>query len=91
MFFREKKAKNHSYLQIVENNKVNGQSRQRVIANIGRLDELQESGKIDDLIASGARFSERIMVLNAHREGTFVKHQKRKSAVLLFSTGYGEK
>jgi Transposase len=78
MFFREKKAKNHSYLQIVENNKVNGQSRQRVIANIGRLDELQESGKIDDLIASGARFSERIMVLNAHREGTLVETSKKK-------------
>jgi transposase len=70
MFFREKKVKDYSYLQIVESNWINGRSTQRVIGTLGRLDQLIESGKLDDLLSSGARFSEKIMILNASREGS---------------------
>ena len=42
MFARVKKSGKYQYLQIVENNKVKGKVKQRVIATIGRLDHLQE-------------------------------------------------
>lgn len=69
MFFRQKKSGNHVYLQIVENRWLNGKTKQRVVATLGRLDQLQQDGKLDGLLQSGARFAEAVMVLNAHRQG----------------------
>jgi hypothetical protein len=69
MFFRRKKSGNNEYLQIVENNWENGRSKQKVIATLGRLDELKASGQLDRLLASGAKFSESIMVIEAHSRG----------------------
>ena len=69
MFFRQKKSGNRIYLQIVENRWEQGKSKQRVIATLGRLDQLTESGQLDALLQSGAKFSESILVLTAHREG----------------------
>ena len=69
MFLREKKSGNRVYLQIVENRWEQGRSKQRVIATLGRLDRLSESGQLDALLQSGAKFSESVMVLAAHREG----------------------
>jgi hypothetical protein len=69
VFFRRKKSGNNEYLQIVENNWEQGRSRQKVIATLGRLDELKASGQLDRLLASGARFSESIMVIQAHSRG----------------------
>ena len=47
MFFRTKKSGPRSYLQVVENRWEKGRSRQRVVATLGRLDQLQESGQLD--------------------------------------------
>ncbi len=69
MFFRQKKSGKRVYLQIVENRWERGRSKQRVIATLGRLDRLSESGQLDALLQSGAKFSESVMVLGAHREG----------------------
>ncbi len=69
MFFRQKKSGHRVYLQIVENRWEQGKSKQRVIATLGRLDRLTESGQLDTLLQSGAKFSESILVLTAHREG----------------------
>ena len=69
MFFRQKKSGDRVYLQIVENRWEQGRSKQRVIATLGRLDRLSESGQLDALLQSGAKFSESVMVLAAHREG----------------------
>jgi transposase len=69
MFFRQKKSGNRVYLQVVENRWEQGRSKQRVIATLGRLDRLRESGQLDALLQSGAKFSESIMVLTAHRKG----------------------
>ena len=69
MFFRHKKSGDRVYLQIVENRWQQGRSKQRVIATLGRLDRLTESGQLDALLQSGAKFSESVMVLAAHREG----------------------
>ena len=72
MFFRQKKSGDRVYLQIVENRWEQGRSKQRVIATLGRLERLTESGQLDALLQSGSKFSESIMVLAAHREGEAV-------------------
>jgi len=69
MFFRTKTSGPRSYLQVVENRWEDGRSRQRVIATLGRLDHLQESGQLDALLASGARLSRSVMLLSAHARG----------------------
>ena len=69
MFFRQKRSGDHVYLQIVENRWEKGRSKQRVIATVGRLDELQQSWQLDGLLQSGAKFAEAVLVLSAHRRG----------------------
>ena len=69
MFFRQKKSGARTYLQIVENRWESGGSRQRVVCTLGQLDELKASGQLDRLIASGAKFSESMMVIEAHSNG----------------------
>ena len=56
-------------LQIVESHRTGDRVRQRVIATLGRLDELEASGQLDRLLRSGARFVQQAMVLDAARTG----------------------
>jgi hypothetical protein len=51
MFFRLKKSGQRGYVQIVENKRDGAAVRQRVIANLGRADELAASGALASLIA----------------------------------------
>jgi hypothetical protein len=69
MFFRVKGTASRKYLQIAESFREGRRVRQRVIATLGRLDVLQESGQLDRLLRSGLRFSEKIRVLDAHAAG----------------------
>jgi hypothetical protein len=69
MFFRVKQSGPRQYLQIVENSRLGGQTRQQVLVTLGRLDQLQQSGQLDALLASGARFAQHVLLLTAHREG----------------------
>ena len=69
MFVRTKKSGAYRYLQIVQNERVEGRVRQQVIATLGRLDVLQKTGQLDALLASCARFAEHSAVLSAHRQG----------------------
>ena len=85
MFFRVKKSGERSYLQIVESYRQDGQPRQRVIATLGRLDELTASGQIESLLASGARFAENALVLNAFESGELTTvTQRRIGPALIF-------
>lgn len=68
MFARVKKSAGYQYLQIVHNERRNGKVKQRVIATLGRLELLQQTGQLDDLIQSCARFAEHTAVLNALRQ-----------------------
>ena len=64
MFARIKKSgKKYQYLQIVENRKVKGKVKQRVIATIGRIDQMQAKGRVETLIRSLSRFSEQAMLI----------------------------
>src|SRR5436853_3843134 len=69
MFFRTKTSGPRSYLQVVENRWVDGRPRQRVIATLGRLDQLQQSGQLDALLVSGARLAQSVLLLSAHAKG----------------------
>lgn len=69
MFFRTKTSGPRTYLQIVENRWEDGRPRQRVIATLGRLDHLQQSGQLDALLASGARLAQSVLLLSAHAKG----------------------
>jgi len=63
MFARIKKSGQYQYLQIVENSKIGGKVRQRVLSTVGRLDQLQAKGNIETLIRSLARFSEKTLLV----------------------------
>jgi transposase len=63
MFARVKKSGKYQYLQIVENRKEKGKVKQRVIATVGRMDQLQEKGRVETLIRSLSRFSERALLI----------------------------
>lgn len=65
MFCRTKVSGPNTYIQIVENHRDGKKVRQRVIATLGRLDHLRETGALDRLVQSACRFSEKIMVLAA--------------------------
>jgi len=63
MFARIKKSGKYQYLQIVENRKERGKVRQRVIATLGRMDQLHDKGRVETLIRSLSRFSERALLI----------------------------
>ena len=65
MFTRIKKAPPYEYLQVVENQWRDGNSRQRVIGTIGRVDRLREKGSVDQLLRSLAKYSEKALLLLA--------------------------
>jgi transposase len=67
MFVRVKTSGKYQYLQIVHNQRVGDQVRQRVLGTLGRLDVLQATGQLDRLLASCARFAQHSAVLSAER------------------------
>ena len=63
MFARIKKSGKYQYLQIVENRKEKGKVKQRVIATVGRMDQLHDKGRVETLIRSLSRFSEQALLI----------------------------
>ena len=63
MFARVKKSGKYHYLQIVENHKEGKKVVQRVISTIGRLDRLQARGRVETLIRSLSRYSEKVLLV----------------------------
>jgi len=70
MFVRQKRVGGYTYLQLVENRRVDGRSRQRVVATLGRADILQEKGGVDALLRSLGRFADKVEVQEAYKKGT---------------------
>ncbi len=85
MFFRTKKAGPRTYLQIVESYREFGRVKQRVIATLGRLDQLQQSGQLESLLRSGGRFADALLMVSAYRDGEALEVRARRiGAVLIF-------
>jgi transposase len=85
MFPRVKSSGNYKYLQIVENRRQGAQVKQRVIASLGRLDRLTESGQLDDLTRALARLCKQVEVVEGHRHGRIQgKRVRRIGPALVF-------
>jgi len=65
MFFRIKPSGERRYLQIVENTRDGASTRQRVLATLGRVEDLEADGRLDALLRSGARFSETALLISS--------------------------
>ena len=63
MFARIKKSGKYQYLQIVQNRREAGKTVQRVIATVGRLDQMHQKGEVEKLIRSISRFSEKVLLI----------------------------
>jgi transposase len=77
LFLRTQTNGQRTYLLLVENQRVDGYVRQQVLCRLGRLDELRDSGQLDLLLQSLGRFSDKYVVLGAHRNGQSITTQTR--------------
>lgn len=64
MFFRLKRTRGIDYLQLVANDRRGAQVRQKVLASLGRLDEIRTDGSLDRLVGAGAALSGRALFLS---------------------------
>jgi len=78
MFARIKKSGRNEYLQLVENRREGKKVSQRVVATIGRMDELQAGGGIETIIRSLSRFSEKIVMILSARDNPDVRATAKK-------------
>jgi transposase len=83
MFFRVKKAQTREYLQIVHNRREKGKVKQEVVATVGRLDVLKETGALDGLLRSGIKFSDKLALLDAHKKGEALSSEDWKIGLSL--------
>src|ERR1700730_7257815 len=91
MYFRKKISGGRAYLQIIESRRDGGQVRQQVIATLGRYEDLRESGQLERLLRSGARFSCKAMVVDAVQDGSAtVSEVRRLGPALVFERLWGE-
>jgi hypothetical protein len=85
MFPRVKTSGKYQYLQIVENRRINGVHTQQVIASLGRMDQLSNSGQLDELTRRLAKLCNEVEIVNAHREGSIrAKAVRRLGPALVF-------
>jgi transposase len=82
MFARIKKSGKYQYLQIVENRKVKGRVVQRVIVTLGRMDQLQEKSRVETLIRSLSRFSEKVLLIVSGRSDVAASAKKIGPALI---------
>lgn len=87
MYARIKSANNRDgskrhYLQICESKREKDKVRQKVLCNLGRVEELQD-GKLDGLIRSLAKFSQNVAVVNA-AEDLFADWSKEFGPAMVF-------
>jgi transposase len=77
MFFRDVKSGGHRYVKLVENYRVPGKKTpsQRVLLNIGRLENLVGTGLIERFLSSGAKYAERAIVLTECNKDTMVPEE----------------
>ena len=89
MYFRTKTSGGRAYLQIVESRREGAQVRQQVIATLGRVEDLRESGQLERLLRSGARFAAKAIVVDALNDGTAISAEVRRIGPLSCSNGCG--
>jgi Transposase DDE domain len=78
MYFRKKTSSGRDYLQIVESRREGDKVRQQVIVTLGRVDELRESGQLERLLRSGARYAAKAIVVDALNDGRAITAAVRR-------------
>jgi hypothetical protein len=78
MFFRIKSSGERRYLQIVENTRDGARTTQRVVATLGRVEDLQADGRLDILLRSGARLCETALLISSRQAGTLEAETARR-------------
>ena len=78
MYFRKKTSGGRAYLQIVESRREGEAVRQQVIATLGRVEDLRESGQLERLLRSGARFAAKAIVVEAFAAGVATTSSARR-------------
>ena len=85
MFVRTQTNGSRTYLLLVDNIWADGKVKQRVLARLGRLDDLLASGQLDALVQSLSRFSEKLVLLGAHaRAGSIATRHTKIGPALIF-------
>jgi hypothetical protein len=85
MFVRVRRSGPREYLQIVENFREGKKVRQRVIANLGRLDILKSTGALDLIATSLAQLSENVAVVSSIKgDNQRVEWDKERGSFLVF-------
>ena len=69
MFVRIKSTGPYRYLQLVQNHREGRRTVQRVIATLGRADDLMADGQVDSLMKSLSKFARQVQVLEAQQTG----------------------
>jgi hypothetical protein len=64
MFVREKPIGPYRYVYLVESVRENGRTKQRIIKNLGRKEQVAAKGGLDRLARSAARLAQRSMILS---------------------------
>ena len=64
MFVREKPIGPYRYVYLVESVRENGRTKQRIIKNLGRKEQVAANGDLDRLARSAARLAQRSMILS---------------------------
>jgi transposase len=78
MFARVKKTGPYEYLQIVENRREGKKTIQRIVATLGRVDQMHAKGEVESLIRSLSRFSEKITLILSTRGNADVQATSKK-------------
>ena len=81
----------YEYLQIVENRREGKKTIQRVIATVGRMDQLQAKGGIENLVRSLSRFSEKVLMVLSGRSNGIHAEVKKIGPALVFDRLCGRK
>jgi Transposase DDE domain len=85
MFVREKRIGPYTYVYLVETARDQGKVRQRIIANLGRKEDVAARGELDRLARSAARQAQHSMVVSlADTDGVPQPNCRRIGPPLLF-------
>ncbi len=85
MFVREKRIGPYTYVYLVETVREDGKTKQRIIRNLGRKEDIERNGDLDRLARSVARLAQRAVIISLlDQSETPVPTCKRIGPPLLF-------
>jgi len=71
------RGRTYHYVQLVENHRENGQVRQRLIASLGRLDQLLDQGDLEQVVKGLVRYLPQLRLIEAQRQQSLVAETDR--------------